>query len=545
MLHDERFRVDRSLGKGGFGIVYEAFDLQRQARVALKLLHGIGAGQPLPAEARVSRARRPRRIPISSRCTSCLADRRALVLHDGARRRGRLHHVRLGRHRSERADERGDRAGGRSSCRRAKRARARAAASCRATVRARSRANPQSTAGRAPPARRRADVVCTARACCIAISSRRTCSSRTKAASSFSTSAWRRNRGRTTRNRSTVQGTPAYMSPEHASGLGTSEASDWYMRGRHVVRSHHRADAVPRLVPRSAQGEARAVSAAAERSRTRRARAISTRSATICCSPKRRAGQAGATCSRVSAVEAGTPSRQRRRRSRRAAVRRSSAADGTWRRSTRRFKPSRGGQAEVVFVRGRSGMGKTALVRRFLRDVRQRDAHAVTLVGRCYERESVPYKALDTIVDAVAQYLKQLGAGEADAVLPRDVMALARLFPVLREVEAVASGAPSSRRDSRRAGAAPPRVRRAARAAEPAVGPTPARALHRRHAVGRPRQLRAARRALAPPDRPRCCSFCRIGRRNGHERGAAHAAAARPAGARRGARRCARSRSAS
>jgi len=29
----------------------------------------------------------------------------------------------------------------------------------------------------------------------------------------------------------TVQGTPAYMSPEHASGLGTSEASDWYMVG--------------------------------------------------------------------------------------------------------------------------------------------------------------------------------------------------------------------------------------------------------------------------------------------------------------------------
>ncbi len=238
----------------------------------------------------------------------------------------------------------------------------------------------------------------------------------------------------------TVQGTPAYMSPEHASGLGTSEASDWYMRGRHVVRSHHRADAVPRLVPRGAQGQARAVSAAAERSRHAACRAISTRSATICCSPKRRVGQAAATCSRVSAVEAGTlkPAAAPSLSSRRGPTlvgrgRHLAALDEA-------FQASRGGQAEVVFVRGRSGMGKTALVRRFLRDVRQRDAHAVTLVGRCYERESVPYKALDTIVDAVAQHLKPLGASEADAVLPRDVMALARLFPVLREVEAVASG---------------------------------------------------------------------------------------------------------
>ena len=41
---DQRFRVERSLGKGGFGVVYEAFDLQRNARVALKLLR-----RPMPA----------------------------------------------------------------------------------------------------------------------------------------------------------------------------------------------------------------------------------------------------------------------------------------------------------------------------------------------------------------------------------------------------------------------------------------------------------------------------------------------------------------
>src|SRR5262249_43845126 len=45
--------------------------------------------------------------------------------------------------------------------------------------------------------------------------------------------------------------------------------------------------------------------------------------------------------------------------------------------------------ATAVFVRGSSGMGKSALVRRFLELVGE---DAIVLRGRCYERESVPYK---------------------------------------------------------------------------------------------------------------------------------------------------------
>ena len=95
------------------------------------------------------------------------------------------------------------------------------------------------------------------------------------------------------------------------------------------------------------------------------------------------------------------------------------------------------GQSVAVYVHGSSGMGKTALVGRFLHQLREREPDAVVLTGRCYERESVPYKALDNIVDELSQYLRRIGR-EAEAVMPRDLAALARLFPVLRRVEPIA-----------------------------------------------------------------------------------------------------------
>ncbi len=94
------------------------------------------------------------------------------------------------------------------------------------------------------------------------------------------------------------------------------------------------------------------------------------------------------------------------------------------------------GHAATVLIHGSSGIGKTALVQRFLRELRQREA-VLVLEGRCYERESVPYKALDSVVDALTQYLKGFPLAEAAALLPDNTAALARLFPVLRRLEAV------------------------------------------------------------------------------------------------------------
>ncbi len=96
------------------------------------------------------------------------------------------------------------------------------------------------------------------------------------------------------------------------------------------------------------------------------------------------------------------------------------------------------GQALTVWVGGRSGMGKSALVERFL-DSHRHDARVLS--GRCYERESVPYKAWDALVDSLAAYLADLPPAQSAALLPPDLEDLGRVFPVL----GVLSQAPSDR----------------------------------------------------------------------------------------------------
>ncbi len=103
------------------------------------------------------------------------------------------------------------------------------------------------------------------------------------------------------------------------------------------------------------------------------------------------------------------------------------------------YLAARAGHSVTVYVHGSSGMGKTALVRGFLQSLPGRHGQVVTLSGRCFERESVPYKALDSIVDALSEYLRGLPRAQVKEILPRDILALARVFPVLRRVDAVVS----------------------------------------------------------------------------------------------------------
>ncbi|HEV7680861.1 MAG TPA: serine/threonine-protein kinase, partial [Pyrinomonadaceae bacterium] len=101
------------------------------------------------------------------------------------------------------------------------------------------------------------------------------------------------------------------------------------------------------------------------------------------------------------------------------------------------FNVTRRGQTVTVYVHGSSGMGKTAAARHFLDLLREQHPDVVVLEGRCYERESVPYKALDGVVDSLTKYLMSLPEARAEALMPREVLALARLFPVMLQVDAV------------------------------------------------------------------------------------------------------------
>jgi hypothetical protein len=101
------------------------------------------------------------------------------------------------------------------------------------------------------------------------------------------------------------------------------------------------------------------------------------------------------------------------------------------------FADVRGGRTVTVCLHGPSGVGKSTLAQHFLDQVR-RAPGPVVLAGRCYERESVPYKALDELIDSLARCWRQWLRTQAEALLPRDVGPLVRLFPALQRVEAVA-----------------------------------------------------------------------------------------------------------
>lgn len=107
------------------------------------------------------------------------------------------------------------------------------------------------------------------------------------------------------------------------------------------------------------------------------------------------------------------------------------------------FTQSRSGHAALVLIEGESGVGKSALVHHFTRCLQTEAPDTVILEGRCYQREAVPYKAFDGIIDALSRYMKRLPQDKAAALLPRRATLLLQAFPVLGRVQAMAD-APSA-----------------------------------------------------------------------------------------------------
>jgi len=87
----------------------------------------------------------------------------------------------------------------------------------------------------------------------------------------------------------------------------------------------------------------------------------------------------------------------------------------------------------AVVLHGEAGIGKSALVTHFAAGLDSRGSARV-LTGRCDPRETVPFKALDEVFDALSRDLSASPAGEATDLLPPRADLLAQTFPTLRRI---------------------------------------------------------------------------------------------------------------
>ncbi|MFI5297897.1 MAG: serine/threonine-protein kinase PknK [Polyangiales bacterium] len=240
-------------------------------------------------------------------------------------------------------------------------------------------------------------------------------------------------------------GTAEYMSPEQATSAPLSEASDWYSVG--VVLYEALTGELPIVGERYALlMDKQRVDPTPPSSRVADVPADldALCVALLSRDPERRPGLRE-TLDALSGARALQPIRARRHDSRgmRALTSGSILSPFLGRQAQlaqlqRAFDAACAGQTQRVFVQGESGLGKSMLVRRFTDSLAQRGA-AVVLSGRCYENESVPFEAVDDLIDALGAHLSTLSRDDLAAVLPRDLAALSRLFPVLRRIEAVNS----------------------------------------------------------------------------------------------------------
>jgi serine/threonine protein kinase/tetratricopeptide (TPR) repeat protein len=96
------------------------------------------------------------------------------------------------------------------------------------------------------------------------------------------------------------------------------------------------------------------------------------------------------------------------------------------------------GNLSVVVVQGSSGIGKTCLVDAFVDSVSD-PGHGkrapLILRGRCHERETLPFKAFDNVVDGLSYRLATLDSRDQSYVLPDGISYLCEIFPVLRRLK--------------------------------------------------------------------------------------------------------------
>jgi hypothetical protein len=227
-------------------------------------------------------------------------------------------------------------------------------------------------------------------------------------------------------------GTPAYMSPEQASSDPLDAASDWYSFGILLY------EALTGRLPFDGDDEAQMQARLRYEPAPPRAVArVPDDLDALCVDLLRRAPDARPTAEQIArrletptrAVRAATPSTSPvflGRHQELAALERALT-------SSRQ-------EAVLVLVRGGSGLGKSALVRTSLAALRERHG-AIALEGRCFERELAPFQAFDGCLHGLASALGDLPATARLGEPAR--AAIGRLFPYLRRVGALRSAAES------------------------------------------------------------------------------------------------------
>jgi tetratricopeptide (TPR) repeat protein len=225
-------------------------------------------------------------------------------------------------------------------------------------------------------------------------------------------------------------GTPAYMSPEQAGDRTLTEASDWYAVGAmlfEALTGRRPFEGSTEAVLRRKQQEVPVRPSELDPSVPPDLDDLCAR--LLALRPADRPGGRD-----ILAVLGGQPSQATLDVER-------TAASGTFVGRRHELADLRAAAADArartvtVFIGGESGIGKTQLVQHFVGGL---GGDAIVLEGRCFERESVPFRTLDAVIDALTGQLLALPTDDLRAMLPRETAALARLFPVLRRVPVVA-----------------------------------------------------------------------------------------------------------
>jgi eukaryotic-like serine/threonine-protein kinase len=234
-------------------------------------------------------------------------------------------------------------------------------------------------------------------------------------------------------------GTPAYMAPEPCLGSPYEAASDWYSVG--VVLYEvltgglpHGAANLGELIEEKARGSHLAVAT--------RNSAVPEDLASLChdllqCDPSAR--PPGSAVRERLDPSTGSAPRRAVPPSRRSSIARAAVPIG---RNVElavlegAFDTSARGTAVLVRIEGVSGVGKSTIVETFVEQL-ERHTRALVLRGRCYQREFLPYKAIDGVVDELSEYLAHLEPGDVQRLLPAHTADLARVFTVLAQLPAI------------------------------------------------------------------------------------------------------------